>query len=81
MRKKLLAAIEKDARAKNRTLIKKADQIFRDIYDQFNDMVDVKTDDPDEEEVRSKICDFLAGAEFTFEDVKADLARIKRRYD
>ncbi|EME86195.1 uncharacterized protein MYCFIDRAFT_82123 [Pseudocercospora fijiensis CIRAD86] len=79
--KKLKAAIQEDAKAKSKVLERKVHDILKDIYRQFEDMVDEKLDDHAEEELRREFRRFLETAEEKIEEVRADLARIKRRYD
>ncbi|KXS95645.1 hypothetical protein AC579_10571, partial [Pseudocercospora musae] len=79
--KKLTAAIQKDAEAKSKVLERKVHDILEDIYRQFDDMVNEKLDDHAEEELRCDLRRFLETAEEKVEEVRADLARIKRRYD
>ena len=78
---KFSKAVSKDVKEKNKPLFRKIDRVFRDLYTQFDDMVDQKMDDEREEEVRSQFRVYLRGAERNFEDIKGDLARIKRRYE
>ena len=78
--KKLSAAIAKDARAKNKHLRGRVEMILKRIHRQFDDLIDEKIEDASEEELRKQFREFLANAEPKFEDIKADLARIKRRY-
>jgi len=80
MCKKLGQAVSKDAKAKSKILTKKTDDIMSEIYRQFDDMVDEKIDDKAEEELRKDFRVFLEKAEPLFEEIEADLARVKRRY-
>lgn len=78
---KFARAVSKDVREKTKPLLRKIDRVFRDLYTQFDDLVDTKMNDDREEEVRSQFRVYLRGAERNFEDIKGDLLRIKRRYE
>lgn len=77
---KLTAAVAADAKAKNKVLAQQTQDILQEIHRQFSEIVDEKIDDAGERELRTAFVGFLRKAEPKFEDVKADLARIKRRY-
>ena len=81
MCKKLSAAISKDAKAKTKVLARKTEHILKVIHRQFDDMVDEKLDNAAEEDLRKEFRVFLEKMEPKFEDIKADLARTKRRYN
>lgn len=76
----LAKAIGRDVRAKNKVLSQKTEDILKEIHKQFSEIVDEKIDDAAERGLREVFKTFLEKAEPKFEDVKADLARIKRRY-
>lgn len=77
---KLEEAIVKDTKAKNKVLPQKTEDILKEIHRQFSEIVDEKLDDVAENDLRAAFKAFLKKAEPKFEDVKADLGRIKRRY-
>ena len=77
---KLSAAIRMDARVRNQILARKTEDILKEIYRQFDDMVDKKIEDGKETELREKFREYLEVVEPKFEDIKANLARIKLRY-
>ncbi|CAK3974892.1 Hypothetical predicted protein [Lecanosticta acicola] len=79
MTNKLNAAIVKDTKAKTKVLARRVEDILEQISDQFPDLVDEKIEDKAEEDLRKVFRAFLEMAEPRFEDIKADLARIKRR--
>lgn len=79
--KKLDKAVSADAKAKSKTLSRKTEDIMRDIYRQFDDMVDQKIDDDSEDELRRQFREFLQKEEPVFEDLKADLAKVKKKYE
>ena len=78
---KFTGAVEKEIRAGNKVLSKKVEDILKQIYDQFEEIADDKSDDPSEQQLRRGFVGLMAAHELTFEQMKLDLARIKRRYE
>lgn len=52
-----------------------------ELYSQFDDMVDKKLDDKAEDELRRQFRAFLEEEEPKFEKMKAELQKVKKKYD
>ena len=81
MVEKLASAIAGSTISQNKILSDKILDILKDIHRQFCEMIDETLEDASEEEVRKEFKGFLEKALPKFEDIKADLARIKRRHN
>ena len=81
MVKKMIQALNKDAKAQHKILQKSIDAIMTDIHWQFDSMIEEKVDDVAEEKLKQTLREFLEKAEQDFEDIRTELKRIKRKYD
>lgn len=53
--------------------------IFKDIYNHFDGMIDTEEDDPTEKPVRAALKEYFQTAVPRFEELKRDLEKIKQR--
>lgn len=80
MTQNFTTALSTDTKTKAGDLSIQVSEIFEQIHAQLHGMVDEKIEDDGEEELRKKFRIFLDSADNKFLEIKADLARIKRRY-
>ncbi|KAH9845227.1 hypothetical protein Tdes44962_MAKER01237 [Teratosphaeria destructans] len=77
---KFKAAIAREAKSKSKPLARKNEDILREIYRQFDDMLDEKIDDKEEDKLRKEFRAFLDEMEPKFESIKERLAALKAGY-
>lgn len=80
MTKSLSKALEDDSKQRVKEVSRRAEDILREIYCQFEDMVDQKVDDGAEKELRRELRTFLEDAEMKFTKAKDDLEKLKGQY-
>lgn len=78
---KLSDALRPAAQATSGRLAQKTQDIMSELYSQFDDMVDKKLDDKAEDELRRQFRAFLEEEEPKFEKMKAELQKVKKKYD
>ncbi|KAI6808123.1 hypothetical protein KC332_g13506 [Hortaea werneckii] len=78
---KLSEVLRPAAQATSGRLAQKTQDIMSELYSQFDDMVDKKIDDKAEDELRRRFRAFLEEEEPRFEEMKADLQKVKKKYD
>ncbi|KAF2767503.1 hypothetical protein EJ03DRAFT_376077 [Teratosphaeria nubilosa] len=74
---KFKAAVAREVKKKSKPLERKTKDILREIYRQFDDMVDKKIDDKEEIRLRKEFRAFLDEMEPKFESIKKRLAALK----
>ncbi|KAI6815040.1 hypothetical protein KC365_g14243 [Hortaea werneckii] len=78
---KLSEALRPAAERTSGSLAQKTQDIMSELYSQFDDMVDKKLDDKAEDELRRQFRAFLEEEEPKFEKMKAELQKVKKKYD
>ncbi|RMX97892.1 hypothetical protein D0868_10403 [Hortaea werneckii] len=78
---KLSKALRPAAERTSGSLAQKTQDIMSELYSQFDDMVDKKLDDKAEDELRRQFRAFLEEEEPKFEKMKAELQKVKKKYD
>ena len=78
---KLSEALRPAAQRTSGSLVQKTQDIMSELYSQFDDMVDKKLDDKAEDELRRQFRAFLEEEEPKFEKMKAELQKVKKKYD
>ncbi|KAI7283963.1 hypothetical protein KC345_g2598 [Hortaea werneckii] len=78
---KLSEALRPAAQTTSGRLAQRAKDIMSELHSQFDDMVDNKLDDQAEDELRRQFRAFLEEEEPKFEEMKAELLKVKKRYD
>ena len=77
----LSTALRLAAQTTSGRLAQKTQDIMSELYSQFDDMVDKKLDDKAEDELRRQFRAFLELEEPKFEKMKAELQKVKKKYD
>lgn len=77
----LTTAIDDHAAAESQMLEEVLTTILTEIYNHFDQIIDNKATDPVEQPLKSAIKEYLATAINDFEGQKAELAKIKEKYE